>query len=75
VEFLTIRLHLTQNPQNDIQAQDRCHRIGQENPVLIFRLVAASTIDQKIVERAARKRTFEKMIIHKVNDYKIAMFS
>jgi len=53
------------NPQQDLQAQDRCHRIGQTKPVMIYRLVSANTIDQKIVERAAAKRKLEKMIIHK----------
>merc|ERR1711978_27650 len=52
------------NPQQDLQAQDRCHRIGQTKPVMIYRLVSANTIDQKIVERAAAKRKLEKMIIH-----------
>jgi len=52
------------NPQQDLQAQDRCHRIGQTKPVMIYRLVTAKTIDQKIVERAAAKRRLEKMIIH-----------
>merc|ERR1711971_659316 len=52
------------NPQQDLQAQDRCHRIGQTKPVMIYRLVTANTIDQKIVERAAAKRRLEKMIIH-----------
>ena len=51
-----------------LQAQDRCHRIGQTRPVMIYRLVTANTIDQKIVERAAAKRKLEKMIIHKEED-------
>eukprot|EP00092_Neocalanus_flemingeri_P007907 GFUD01008533.1.p1 GENE.GFUD01008533.1~~GFUD01008533.1.p1 ORF type:complete len:945 (-),score=300.16 GFUD01008533.1:289-3123(-) len=53
------------NPQQDLQAQDRCHRIGQTKPVMIYRLVTANTIDQRIVERAAAKRRLEKMIIHR----------
>merc|ERR1711978_65310 len=53
------------NPQQDLQAQDRCHRIGQTKPVMIYRLVTANTVDQKIVERAAAKRKLEKMVIHK----------
>jgi len=53
------------NPQQDLQAQDRCHRIGQTKPVMIYRLVTANTFDQRIVERAAAKRRLEKMIIHR----------
>ncbi|XP_006811814.1 lymphocyte-specific helicase [Saccoglossus kowalevskii] len=52
------------NPQSDLQAQDRCHRIGQNKPVTVFRLVTQNTIDQKIVERASAKRKLEKMVIH-----------
>ncbi|XP_076059020.1 lymphoid-specific helicase-like isoform X2 [Oratosquilla oratoria] len=51
------------NPQQDLQAQDRCHRIGQSKPVLILRLIAASTIDEYIIERAATKRKLEKIIM------------
>uniref|UniRef100_T1J3S6 Proliferation-associated SNF2-like protein n=1 Tax=Strigamia maritima TaxID=126957 RepID=T1J3S6_STRMM len=53
------------NPQCDLQAVDRCHRIGQKKPVVIYRLVTANTIDQKIVERAASKRKLEKLVMHK----------
>ncbi|KAK7485038.1 hypothetical protein BaRGS_00023677 [Batillaria attramentaria] len=52
------------NPQCDLQAQDRCHRIGQTRPVMVYRLVTANTIDQRIVERAAAKRKLEKLVIH-----------
>ncbi|XP_066926752.1 lymphocyte-specific helicase-like isoform X2 [Clytia hemisphaerica] len=55
------------NPQVDLQAQDRCHRIGQTRPVIIYRFVTANTIDQRIIERASSKRKLEKMIIHKKN--------
>lgn len=53
------------NPQQDLQAQDRCHRIGQTKPVVVYRLVTANTIDEKIVERAAAKRKLEKLVIHR----------
>ncbi|KAL7642291.1 UNVERIFIED_CONTAM: hypothetical protein RMT77_006852 [Armadillidium vulgare] len=53
------------NPQQDLQAQDRCHRIGQTKPVLILRLVTASTVDQEMVERATAKRKLEKMVMKK----------
>ena len=53
-----------QNPQCDLQAQDRCHRIGQTKPVVVYRMVTENTIDQEIVERASAKRRLEKMVIH-----------
>ncbi|KZO99381.1 hypothetical protein CALVIDRAFT_534356 [Calocera viscosa TUFC12733] len=53
------------NPQMDLQAQDRAHRIGQTKPVLIFRLVAAHTIETNILQRAAQKRKLEALVIAK----------
>uniref|UniRef100_UPI00358F8B5C lymphoid-specific helicase isoform X2 n=1 Tax=Myxine glutinosa TaxID=7769 RepID=UPI00358F8B5C len=53
------------NPQVDLQAQDRCHRIGQTRRVIVYRLVTAGTVDQRIVELAITKRRLEKLIIHK----------
>ena len=53
------------NPQQDLQAQDRCHRIGQTKPVVVYRLITANTVDQRVVEVAYEKRRLEKMIIHK----------
>merc|ERR1719187_2984114 len=53
------------NPQCDLQAQDRAHRIGQTRPVMVYRLVTANTIDQRIVERASAKRKLEKMVMRK----------
>lgn len=55
------------NPQVDLQAQDRCHRIGQTRPVVVYRFVTAGTVDERIVVRAAAKRKLEKIIIHKGN--------
>ncbi|KAF8497837.1 SNF2-family ATP dependent chromatin remodeling factor snf21 [Russula emetica] len=53
------------NPQMDLQAQDRAHRIGQTRPVLIFRLVSRHTIESKIMQRASEKRQLEALVIAK----------
>lgn len=44
------------NPAVEDQASDRAHRIGQVQPVTIYRLVAADTIEDRIVELHQRKR-------------------
>lgn len=46
------------NPQNDRQAEDRCHRLGQTRPVTVYKLVSASSVDSKISEIASRKAAF-----------------
>ncbi|KZP23997.1 hypothetical protein FIBSPDRAFT_857772 [Athelia psychrophila] len=53
------------NPQMDIQAQDRAHRIGQTKPVLIFRLITAHTIETRIMQKATEKRKLEALVIAK----------
>jgi SNF2 family DNA or RNA helicase len=44
------------NPAVEDQAADRAHRIGQERPVMIYRLVAKDTVEERILELQARKR-------------------
>jgi len=51
------------NPQADLQAQDRAHRIGQKRPVQVFRLVTDHTIEEKIVERAQQKLKLDAMVV------------
>ena len=46
-----------------MQAQDRCHRIGQTRPVVVYRLVTANTIDEHIVERAAAKKCMQRLVL------------
>jgi len=53
------------NPQMDLQAQDRCHRIGQTKPVIVYRLVSENSMDQQIVSRANAKRKLEKVVLQK----------
>ncbi|GAA6021618.1 hypothetical protein JCM11491_001240 [Sporobolomyces phaffii] len=51
------------NPQNDLQAMDRAHRIGQTKPVLVFRLASANTVEQTILANATRKRKLERVVL------------
>jgi superfamily II DNA or RNA helicase len=44
------------NPAVEDQAADRAHRIGQERPVMIYRLVATDTVEERILELQQRKR-------------------
>jgi len=43
------------NPQQDIQAQARCHRIGQDRPVMVYRLITRNSYEQEMFERASKK--------------------
>jgi superfamily II DNA or RNA helicase len=44
------------NPAVEDQASDRAHRIGQKKVVTVYRLVAAGTIEEKILELKQRKK-------------------
>jgi SNF2 family DNA or RNA helicase len=44
------------NPQVEAQAADRAHRIGQDKPVFVYRLVAQGTVEEKILTLQAQKR-------------------
>lgn len=55
------------NPDNDIQAQARCHRIGQKNKVEVFRLVSKGTYETQML-----KKSLEKIQNDQLNLYKIA---
>lgn len=39
---------VAQNPQMDLQAMDRCHRIGQTKPVHVYRLATAQSIEVQL---------------------------
>ena len=43
------------NPQNDLQAMARCHRIGQEKEVTIYRLVSKNTYEESVFSISSRK--------------------
>ncbi|KAL7553315.1 hypothetical protein ACHAWF_016591 [Thalassiosira exigua] len=51
------------NPQNDVQAQARCHRIGQTKDVMIYRLVTSRTFEQEMFDRASKKLGLEQAVL------------
>lgn len=51
------------NPHQDLQAQDRAHRIGQKNEVRILRLISNDSIEEVILERAHQKLEIDGKVI------------
>ena len=51
------------NPQADLQAMDRAHRIGQKKQVVVYRFVTEKAIEEKVLERAAQKLRLDQLVI------------
>lgn len=51
------------NPHQDLQAQDRAHRIGQKNEVRILRLITNDSVEEVILERALKKLDIDGKVI------------
>lgn len=51
------------NPAVEDQAADRAHRIGQTNPVMIHRLVAKDTIEEKIILLQEKKKDLARAVL------------
>ncbi|EAY09469.1 SNF2 family N-terminal domain containing protein [Trichomonas vaginalis G3] len=54
------------NPQNDIQAQSRCHRIGQTQKVKVYRLVTRGTYELDMLDRASKKLGLDHALLDSV---------
>ena len=55
------------NPQNDLQAIARAHRIGQKQEVKIFRLVSSCSVDEDIIQRAKNKMVLDHLVIQNMD--------
>uniref|UniRef100_T1J3V7 SWI/SNF-related matrix-associated actin-dependent regulator of chromatin subfamily A containing DEAD/H box 1 homolog n=1 Tax=Strigamia maritima TaxID=126957 RepID=T1J3V7_STRMM len=65
----TVILHdIDFNPYNDKQAEDRCHRVGQIREVRITRIVSANSIEEGILQCAAKKLKLEQDISSAENE-------
>ena len=56
------KLNSDWNPQPDIQAMARVHRIGQKKTVHVYRLVSAGTVEERMIERAEKKLYLDRMV-------------
>lgn len=67
------------NPQMDLQAIDRVHRIGQTKPVKIFRFITTDSVEELLISKSYSKRFLERIIIlmgeFKFNKFKKLMDS
>jgi len=60
----TVIIHdLDFNPTVDRQAEDRCHRIGQEKKVTVYKLVSCDTVDENILNISARKKELDANVL------------
>ncbi|KAF0991775.1 hypothetical protein HZS_1156 [Henneguya salminicola] len=56
------------NPQNDIQAQARCHRIGQSKAVKVYRLICRKTYEREMFDRASLKLGLDKAVLQNMSN-------
>ena len=54
------------NPQNDLQAMDRAHRIGQKKQVYVYRMITDDSVDERIIERSELKMRLDSVVIQSV---------
>jgi SNF2 family DNA or RNA helicase len=51
------------NPAVENQAADRVHRIGQKNPVTVYRLIAADTVEERVLELHREKKAIAEDVL------------
>jgi SWI/SNF-related matrix-associated actin-dependent regulator of chromatin subfamily A member 5 len=51
------------NPQMDLQAMDRAHRIGQTKEVSVFRFCTENSVEEKVIEKAYKKLALDALVI------------
>ena len=56
------------NPQAEEQAVDRTHRIGQDKPVMVYRLVSADTIEEKVMALKEKKAELFARVVEGAGD-------
>lgn len=60
---MTNDLAFDRNPQADLQAMDRAHRIGQTKQVYVYRFITEGSVEERMLERAAQKLRLDQLVI------------
>uniref|UniRef100_A0A671S381 Chromodomain-helicase-DNA-binding protein 8 n=1 Tax=Sinocyclocheilus anshuiensis TaxID=1608454 RepID=A0A671S381_9TELE len=66
------------NPQNDLQAQARCHRIGQSKAVKVYRLITRNSYEREMLDKASLKLGLDRAVLQSMSgnkDSSIQQFS
>ena len=58
------------NPQMDLQAMDRAHRMGQKQDVTVYRLITRDSVEEKIIERQVIKLKYDFLLLEKARHRK-----
>jgi len=54
---------ICRNPQADLQAMDRAHRIGQTKQVYVFRFITEDSVEERILDRTAQKIRLDQLVV------------
>ncbi|XP_072544368.1 chromodomain-helicase-DNA-binding protein 8 [Salminus brasiliensis] len=58
------------NPQNDLQAQARCHRIGQSKAVKVYRLITRNSYEREMLDKASLKLGLDRAVLQSMSGSK-----
>jgi non-specific serine/threonine protein kinase len=57
------------NPAVEMQASDRTHRIGQEKPVFVFKMITRDSVEEKILLLQERKKNLVNQLIQSESSF------
>ncbi|ORZ02135.1 hypothetical protein BCR43DRAFT_481067 [Syncephalastrum racemosum] len=56
------------NPHQDMQAVDRAYRIGQQNPVMVYKFMTRNSIEEKIAQKAKKKLILDHLVVDRMDE-------
>ena len=68
IELPVLHFNSDFNPQNDLQAQARCHRIGQTKSVAVYRLLSRKTYELQMFHMSSLKMGLDQAVLQGVEN-------